>query len=292
MKRTIRILLAFILCLSFVVFPASAANDSSVIIEDDDIFLNVGDTAKLKALSSNGSVTWSGGNSAIATISADGTVTAIGSGVCHVYASLADGTKTAALVQVKKKDSTLLASTTGLDLKYDISAQELYFTIHYNGTIMPNQRLSIKLYSTERKSGKWVYDSFYSFNNPLFSELDITPNTIKGSIRLGKYNYTSGNFKDFALDIYGEEVIGSSGSSYTTLDCVRGFLSSPVLGDVNGDGKVSPLDASLVLQYDAKLISAAPNGDVNNDGYTDSFDAFLILRFNAGLIGSFDAWKK
>lgn len=291
MKRIIRIIMALLICLPLAALPSTAAEAQAVVIQDDDIFLNIGETTKLTALVSGGSVTWSGGNSNIATISADGTVTAVGTGVCHVYASLPSGVKAAALVQVKKANSSLLATATGLDLKYNPDAQELEFTVHYNGSIMPNQRLSIKLYSTENRNGTWYYDSFFSFNNPLFSDLTIDKNTIKGSIRLGKRTYTSGDYKDFALDIYGEEVIGSSGTSYTTLSCVRGFLESNPIGDVNGDGYIGPLDASLVLQYDAALISSAPNGDVNNDGEINSFDAYLILRYDAGLIGSFDAWR-
>ncbi len=291
MRKTLCMFLALMLCLSLAAFPATATNEQTVIIQDDDIFLNVGETAKLTALASGGTVTWGGGNSKIATVAADGTVTAIGAGVCHVYAQLSGGAKAVALVQVKEKDSTLLATATKLELDYDINKQELNFTVTYNGSIMPNQRLSIKLYSTEKKNGQWVYDSFYSFNNPLYSDLDIDEHTIKGSIRLGKSNYTSGDYKDFALDIYGEEVVGSSGATYTTLSCIRAFLDSQLLGDVNSDGKISPLDASLVLQYDAALTSSAPNGDVNSDGFTDSFDAYLILLYDAGLIGSFDAWQ-
>ncbi len=290
MKRYILIFLAIILCMSVVTVPASA--EQPIVIQDDDIFLNVGETAKLSALVESGaSVTWSGGSTGIATVSADGVVTAVGKGACHVYASLADGTKTAVLVQVKEKTSSLLATATGLELRYDINEQQLHYTIKYSGTIMPNQRLSIKLYSTEKKNGAWVYDSFFSFNNPLFSELDISDTEIKGSIRLGKASYTGGSYKDFALDICGEEVIGSSGTSYTTLSCVRAYLESTPLGDINGDGLINPFDASLALRYDAALISAAPNGDVSNDGVVDSFDAYLILCYDAGLIGSFDAWK-
>ncbi len=58
-------------------------------------------------------------------------------------------------------------------------------------------------------------------------------------------------------------------------------------GDVNNDGKVSPLDASLVLQYNAKLITELAEvnaADVNGDGKISPLDASLILQYNAKLI--------
>ena len=61
-----------------------------------------------------------------------------------------------------------------------------------------------------------------------------------------------------------------------------------VCGDVNMDGVANSVDASLVLQLKAGLISSLPNessGDVNGDGALTSVDAALLLQFTAGLIG-------
>ncbi len=60
-----------------------------------------------------------------------------------------------------------------------------------------------------------------------------------------------------------------------------------VCGDVNLDGAVNSVDASLILQLKAGLISSLANesnGDVNNDGGITSVDAALILQASAGLI--------
>ncbi len=60
-------------------------------------------------------------------------------------------------------------------------------------------------------------------------------------------------------------------------------------GDVNLDGKVSPLDASLVLQYNAQLVNTLDcleAADVNLDGKISPLDASLILQYNAQLIPS------
>ena len=64
--------------------------------------------------------------------------------------------------------------------------------------------------------------------------------------------------------------------------------AAKVCGDVNMDGVPNAVDATLVLQLKAGLISSLANessGDVNNDGSLTSVDASLILQFTAGLIG-------
>jgi hypothetical protein len=58
-------------------------------------------------------------------------------------------------------------------------------------------------------------------------------------------------------------------------------------GDVNDDGDVNSVDAALILQLNAELISSLrnePSGDVNDDGDVNSVDAALILQFEAGMI--------
>lgn len=66
-------------------------------------------------------------------------------------------------------------------------------------------------------------------------------------------------------------------------------VCSQDLGDVNGDGEVTALDAALILQYEAGLVDSLPcldAADVNGDGTVDLEDAGLILQFVANVIGS------
>jgi hypothetical protein len=58
-------------------------------------------------------------------------------------------------------------------------------------------------------------------------------------------------------------------------------------GDANCNGAVTPVDAALVLQEDAGIISGVPcpqNADVNHNGRRTSVDALLILQLDAGII--------
>ncbi len=56
-------------------------------------------------------------------------------------------------------------------------------------------------------------------------------------------------------------------------------------GDVNDDGRVNSIDATLMLQYIAGLIRDLPNrpsADVNGDGTINAIDVLLILQHSAG----------
>ena len=63
-------------------------------------------------------------------------------------------------------------------------------------------------------------------------------------------------------------------------------------GDVNGDGDIDFMDAQLILQYDAGLITLTPEqlaaADVNKDGDVDFMDAQLISQYDAGLMTAFE----
>ncbi len=58
---------------------------------------------------------------------------------------------------------------------------------------------------------------------------------------------------------------------------------------MNCDSTVNAIDAALILQFDAGLLSSLPcsqNVDVNHDGHVNSLDALLVLKYSAGLIGT------
>ena len=66
------------------------------------------------------------------------------------------------------------------------------------------------------------------------------------------------------------------------------FDNDCLWGDVNHDGKVTPLDASLILEYYADLNPAdfvcEKKADVNLDGKISPMDAALVLEYYAELI--------
>ena len=65
-----------------------------------------------------------------------------------------------------------------------------------------------------------------------------------------------------------------------------------LLGDVNGDGKVDPEDARMILDFEAKRLDtelSLKTADVSGDGIIDSNDAVLILQYAAGTLKEFPA---
>ena len=59
-------------------------------------------------------------------------------------------------------------------------------------------------------------------------------------------------------------------------------------GDANCDGSINSIDAALVLQLTAGILTQMPcagDPDANGDGDVTSIDAALILQYSAGLIG-------
>lgn len=72
-----------------------------------------------------------------------------------------------------------------------------------------------------------------------------------------------------------------------TFDATKDYL----LGDVNGDGQVTVVDATLIQKYIAGLVTLSDTqkaaADVNNDGSVSVIDATLIQKYIAGLIDKF-----
>ncbi len=72
-------------------------------------------------------------------------------------------------------------------------------------------------------------------------------------------------------------------------DSLIGYV--PVLGDVNGDGEISVLDATIIQRAVAKLVTLteaeAACADVDGDGEIAVIDATIIQRFVAKLITEF-----
>ena len=80
---------------------------------------------------------------------------------------------------------------------------------------------------------------------------------------------------------------------YTTELKNASDIPAPVFGDANGDGRITPADAALILRYlvGQETLSEVErvNADVDGSGTVDAEDAALILRYIVGLIDRFPA---
>ena len=81
--------------------------------------------------------------------------------------------------------------------------------------------------------------------------------------------------------------LGSTGLYLTSEWWLGPDVPAGIVGDVSCDGRVNSIDAALVLQRDAGLLTQLPcseNADVNLDGLVNSLDAALILQHDAGFL--------
>ena len=79
-------------------------------------------------------------------------------------------------------------------------------------------------------------------------------------------------------------------TGYSSLDRTPGYLYAfrdPVLkGDLNGDRKVTPADAAIVLRMAVGAAPTIDEADVDGDNKVTSLDALVILQAAAGSINA------
>ena len=81
---------------------------------------------------------------------------------------------------------------------------------------------------------------------------------------------------------YGDDDNGDdSGSAY-----IYDIQTSepPIIGDLNGDDRLTPADAAIALKMAAGSCEPTDAADVSDDGVVNSLDALMILQAAAGLI--------
>lgn len=91
-------------------------------------------------------------------------------------------------------------------------------------------------------------------------------------------------------DIQSDAIAGATALRDRMKGVITGKVTdfpAPLPPDVNCDGSLDSIDASLVLQLGAALVDSLPCdalADANRDGSTNAIDASLILQYSAGLI--------
>ena len=105
--------------------------------------------------------------------------------------------------------------------------------------------------------------------------------------------WTSGNSFIASIDHTGKIKANQSGE--TNMTAVYGFkimqtkvtVLDYLKGDINGDGKINPLDHYLALRMSLGLNKPTAEelirGDINNNNRIDAGDVYYILRRSLGL---------
>lgn len=110
--------------------------------------------------------------------------------------------------------------------------------------------------------------------------------SISGSPQIALVNFTVISSKTTTISV-SKITFDAAAISATT----SGLITINIPGDVNGDGVINALDASLVAQDSIGLINFSPaqdsQGDVSGDGTVTMYDAALIAEYAAGIINKF-----
>jgi hypothetical protein len=93
-----------------------------------------------------------------------------------------------------------------------------------------------------------------------------------------------------SLDVLADATVGGpqpidAALSHGGVTCTE--EPAKLLGDADCNGELSAIDATLILQYGAKLIDSVPcpdSADVNGDGAINAIDAAIVLQIVAGLL--------
>ncbi|MBQ8296327.1 MAG: leucine-rich repeat protein [Ruminococcus sp.] len=144
----------------------------------------------------------------------------------------------------------------------------------------PNLRKITFGSSTELSSTK-NSDPFTT--NVLYIPPSVTEITVTG----GKLSYKNGSYSEFSIS-------GFTGTTAQSFAASQGITFRPVtpnsLGDIDNDGNVNALDASIILTaYAASAVNTYPDlsviqlagCDVDGDGAANSLDASYVLSYYA-----------
>ncbi len=138
-----------------------------------------------------------------------------------------------------------------------------------------------------------VNDSTENASIDLVQYYTVTIVDSEGSI-LGKVDVEKGASEITAPEIEGYEFvkwIDKPATITAPVTVTAEYALAYLLGDVNSDNKINAADASLVLQYNVKLIDFTDKefkaAEVSGDGKISAGDASLILRYGVQLIDKF-----
>lgn len=124
---------------------------------------------------------------------------------------------------------------------------------------------------------------------PTQGSIKYIDQTEGSSVKFTVYPYDLGETGNYGL------YVSSTNMGYTKVaefSVTDSWEEAPyTLGDVNMDGSIDVIDASLILRYAANLNTLTDTqkaaADVNGNNSIDVIDASMVLRYAANLIDSF-----
>ena len=286
---------------------------SGITLNETEAELTVGEKLQMEATiapnnATDASVTWSSTNEAVAVVSESGLVTAVGSGTCQIRATANDGSgKTAScLVTVEKNNKLTVTDMTqccgGRGVLNVLLADEETIMGFQSDLQLPNgvtvaednnnklmATLTGNAVNTHSISSSKVSDGLYRFvvtpqgsraiSNANGDGMTITIDVADG-VATGIYDMT---LKDI------EMTVRKPGNVYEDIhpknSTAKLTITEAMMGDVNGDGRVSVTD---VISMNSYILEEEPAqfirkvADLNGDGKVTITDMVQVIDIILG----------
>ena len=283
-----------------------------ITLNETEAELTVGEKLQLEASimpenATDKSVTWSSTNEAVAVVSEGGLVTAVGSGTCQVKATANDGSgKTAScLVTVEKNNKLTVTDMTQcsggrgvlnvlltdeetiMGFQFDLELPEGVTVAESEGNLMA--QLTGNAVNTHSISSSKVSEGLYRFvvtpqGNRAISNADGSGMTITIDVA---DDMPTGTYTMTIKDI--EMTVKKAGNVYEDIHPKNSTASLTVteamMGDVNGDGRVSVTD---VISMNSYILEEEPAqfirkvADLNGDGKVTITDLVQVIDIILG----------
>jgi hypothetical protein len=189
--------------------------------------------------------------------------------------------------QVKREIPAVMSATIiPHEAKYDLSAPaDVSTTIYWNDASVV-ESVYLGVYGFVPVAGYTVSDAVYGKSTlTILNSFIASLNPMKGDMLDFTINFDAGD--PYTLTVM---VIGTAPPTEVIIPPAPPDEQPVVYGDLNGDGRVTAADATLVLRAAAGLIDLSEQdeaADVNNDGRITADDATLVLRRAVRLIDCF-----
>lgn len=191
-------------------------------------------------------------------------------------------------VTASAADEQYLATVTAINAYYDGAREKVCFEISFDGVVLDTHTFTLMVRcDMKQPDGSYKEGQMFGMHTLKFSDCLAGDDRLVGEVALGKAHFESSDYKNWDIYVMGKKLSTSSSADMYSINNASAPISSSLLGDANGDGKVNSLDAAWVLRFDAGLSETVGNADVNRNGRVDNLDAAIILRYDAGLISRF-----
>ena len=276
---------------------------TGVSLNDNSVEMITGEVMQLAAKvtpanTTNPAVTWSSTNGSIATVDGNGRVMAVAPGQCNIVATTVDGSNRSASCQVNVLSDVLYTDNAvgvpsgtivlPIQLKNTSAITGLQFELQLPSGVTVAKDGADRLVATlsDRAVDQSISGSLLSNGNYQFVVFSGTSSALTGSE--GAIAYVTLNVDeslavgDYTIAVKEVELTKTDGTSKHHKDLTSKLtLTEAMIGDTNGDGRVTVTDAVGIVNYihhRAPSVFITKAADVNGDGNISISDAVGVVN--------------